>query len=122
SAAVLVVAIGIIVFPATTGVGAPTFETRRQMGHAAGQVGEEARIQISPAPANDSLMLAAITAVWAAVFSCFALAFRAGSPLLSLVPPVALVAFADTVAAALIKPTSGVLLLIPALAVLFADS
>ena len=28
-------------------------------------------------------MLAAITAVWAAVFSCYALAFRAGSPLLS---------------------------------------
>src|SRR6266480_3103537 len=79
SAALLVVALGIIVFPATTWFGAPTFETLRQMGHAAGQVGEEARIQISPAPANDSLMLAAITAVWAAVFSCFALAFRARS-------------------------------------------
>ena len=88
SAVLLVVAIGIIVFPATTWFGAPTLETLHQMGHAAAQVGEEARIQISPAPPNASLMLAAITAVWAAVFSCFALAFRAGSPLLSLVPPV----------------------------------
>jgi hypothetical protein len=104
SAVLLVVAIGIIVFPATTWFGAPTLETLHQMGHAAAQVGEEARIQVSPAPPNDSLMLAAITAVWAAVFSCFALAFRAGSPLLSLVPPVALVAFADSVLDGLIKP------------------
>jgi transglutaminase-like putative cysteine protease len=122
SAVLLVVAIGIIVFPATTWFGAPTMETLRQMGHAAAQVGEEARIQISPAPPNDSLMLAAITAVWAAVFSCFALAFRAGSPLLSLVPPVALVAFADSVLDGLIKPIYGVLFLIAALAVVFADS
>lgn len=122
SAVLLVVAIGIIVFPATTWFGAPTLETLHQMGHAAAQVGEEARIQISPAPPNDSLMLAAITAVWAAVFSCFALAFRAGSPLLSLVPPVALVAFADSVLDGLIKPNYGVLFLIAALAVVFADS
>jgi len=122
SAVLLVVAIGIIVFPATTWFGAPTLETLHQMGHAAAQVGEEARIQISPAPPNASLMLAAITAVWAAVFSCFALAFRAGSPLLSLVPPVALVAFADSVLDGLIKPIYGVLFLIAALAVVFADS
>jgi TgpA N-terminal domain/Transglutaminase-like superfamily/Domain of unknown function (DUF4129) len=122
SAVLLVVAIGIIVFPETTWFGAPTLDTLHQMGHAAAQVGEEARIQISPAPPNDSLMLAAITAVWAAVFSCFALAFRAGSPLLSLVPPVALVAFADSVLDGLIKPIYGVLFLIAALAVVFADS
>jgi transglutaminase-like putative cysteine protease len=122
SAALLIVAIGLFVFPETTWFGAPTLETMRQMGHAAAQVGEEARIQISPAPPNDSLMLAAITAVWAAVFSCFALAFRAGSPLLSLVPPVALVAFADSVLEGIIKPVYGVLFLIAALAVVFADS
>jgi hypothetical protein len=122
SAALLVVAIGMLVFPETTWYGAPTLETLRQVGHAAAQVGEEARIQISPAPANPSLMLAAITAVWAAVFSCFALAFRAGSPLLSLVPPVALVAFADSVLDGIIKPVYGVLFLIAALAVVFADS
>jgi TgpA N-terminal domain/Transglutaminase-like superfamily/Domain of unknown function (DUF4129) len=122
SAALLIVAIGLLVFPATTWYGVPTLETLRQMAHAAAQVGEEARIQISPAPPNDSLMLAAITAVWAAVFSCFALAFRAGSPLLALVPPVALVAFADSVLDGIIKPVYGVLFLIAALAVVFADS
>jgi transglutaminase-like putative cysteine protease len=122
SAALLIVAIGLLVFPQTTWYGAPTLETMRQVGHAAAQVGEEARIQISPAPPNPSLLLAAITAVWAAVFSCFALAFRAGSPLLSLVPPVALVAFADSVLEDIIKPAYGVLFLIAALAVVFADS
>jgi transglutaminase-like putative cysteine protease len=122
SAALLIVAIGVLVFPETTWFGAPTLETMRQVGHAATQVGEEARIQISPAPPNPSLLLAAITAVWAAVFSCFALAFRAGSPLLSLVPPVALVAFADSVLEDIIKPAYGVLFLIAALAVVFADS
>jgi transglutaminase-like putative cysteine protease len=122
SAALLMVAIGILLFPGTTWHGAPTLETLRQMGHAAAQVGEEARIQISPAPPNESLMLAAITAVWAAVFSCFALAFRAGSPLLALVPPVALIAFADSVLDGIIKPVYGILFLIAALAVVFADS
>ena len=69
SAALLIVAIGLLVFPQTTWYGAPTLETMRQVGHAATQVGEEARIQISPAPPNPSLLLAAITAVWAAVSS-----------------------------------------------------
>src|SRR5438093_4263934 len=122
SAALLIVAIGILVFPETTWYGFPTLETLRHTGHAAAQVGEEARIQISPAPPNPSLMLAAITAVWAAVFSCFALAFRAGSPLLSLIPPVALVAFADSVLEDLVRPVYGLLFLIAALAVVFADS
>jgi hypothetical protein len=122
SAALLIVAIGVLVFPGTTWFGAPTLETLRHLGHAAAQVGEEARIEVAPAPANDSLMLAAMMAVWAAVFSCFALAFRAGSPLLSLVPPVALVAFADSVLDDVIKPVYGVLFLVAALAVVFADS
>jgi hypothetical protein len=67
-------------------------------------------------------MLAAITAVWAAIFSCYALAFRAGSPLLSLVPPIALIAFADSVLDAFHKPMYGVVFLLAALSVLFADS
>jgi len=122
SVALLVLAIGVLVFPGTTWFGAPTLETLRQMGHAASQVGEAARIQIAPAPANPSLMLAAITAVWAAVFSCFALAFRARSPLLGLAPPVALVAFADSVLTGIIEPVYGVMFLVAALAVVFADS
>ena len=42
-------------------------------------------------------MLAAVTAVWTASFSAHALAIRAGSPLLAVLPPIALVGFADTV-------------------------
>jgi hypothetical protein len=122
SAALLIVAIGVVVFPGTTWFGAPTLETLRHLWHAAAQLGEEARIEVAPVRANDSLMLAAIMAVWAAVFSCFALAFRAGSPLLSLVPPIALVAFADSVLQGIIQPVYGVLFLIAALAVVFADS
>jgi hypothetical protein len=121
SAALLIVAIGVVVFPGTTWFGAPTLETLRHLWHAAAQLGEEARIEVAPVRANDSLMLAAIMAVWAAVFSCFALAFRAGSPLLSLVPPIALVAFADSVLQGIIQPVYGVLFLIAALAVVFAD-
>ena len=66
--------------------------------------------------------MAGAIAVWAAVFSCYALAFRAQSPLLSLVPPLALVVFADSVLDDVTKPVYGVLFLVAALAVLFADS
>jgi hypothetical protein len=66
--------------------------------------------------------MAGVIAVWAAVFSCYALAFRAQSPLLALVPPLALVVFADSVLDDTIKPVYGVLFLVAALAVLFADS
>jgi len=66
--------------------------------------------------------MAGSIAVWAAVFSCYALAFRAQSPLLSLVPPIALVVFADSVLDDIERPIYGVLFLLAALAVLFADS
>ena len=67
-------------------------------------------------------MLASIVAIWAAIFSCHALAFRAGSPLLSLLPPIAMLAFADTVLEDLIKPQYGVAFLAAALLVVFADA
>ena len=49
--------------------------------------------------------------MWAAIFSAHALAFRAGSPLLALLPPVALLAFADTVLEEFIRPVYGVVFL-----------
>jgi len=122
SAALLFLAIGIVVFPRSTWFGAPTPETLRQMADAAARVGEDARIQIAPVSANPSLMAAAIVAVWAATFSCFALAFRAESPLLALLPPLALVAFADSVLQGNVRPAYGILFLIAALVVVFADS
>ena len=121
SGALLVVTIGLVVMRETTWLGLPTLESLRAMATAAAAVGEQARIQVSPTPPVDALMLAGVTAVWASVFSCHALAFRAGSPLLALVPPVALVAFADTVLEEFVKPQYGVLFLLAALAVVFAD-
>src|SRR6266487_3809557 len=66
-------------------------------------------------------MLAALMAIWAAVFCAHALAFRAGNPLLALLPPVMLVAFADTVLQESFRPGYGVLFLIGALAVVLVD-
>ena len=86
SGALLVVGLGLAVFPSTTWYGLPTAATLSAMANAAIQVGEQARLQIAPAPPVAPLLFAAGTAVWAAVFSCHSLAFRAGSPLLSLVP------------------------------------
>jgi transglutaminase-like putative cysteine protease len=121
SAVALVVTIGLLVFPDTLRYGLPTLTTLRDLASAAGMVGEQARAQVSPAPTTVALFFAGITAVWAAVFSCHALAFRAGSPLLSLVPPLGLVVFADSVLDEFSKPGYGILFLIAALAVLFAD-
>lgn len=121
SAALMVAAVGFFVFRDTTWHGLPTLETLRQAASAAAEVGEQARIQVAPTPAVPPLLLAGITAVWAAVFSCHSLAFRAGSPLLALVPPVALLAFADTVLEEFTKPLYGILFLVAALAVALAD-
>lgn len=121
SAAALVVVTGWFVAAHTLRLGLPTPGTVRAIIDQAQQVGEQARIQVAPAPPVPALMLAAVTATWAAIFSAHALAFRAGSPLLALLPPIALVAFADTVLDQLIKPIYGVAFLAAALVVIFAD-
>jgi len=92
--------------------GLPTLDTMRTLGALATQVGAQAREYVSPAPATPALVMAGSIAVWAAVFSCYALAFRAQSPLLSLVPPIALVVFADSVLDDFERPLYGVLFLL----------
>jgi len=62
-----------------------------------------------------------VTAVWTAAFSSHALAIRAGSPLLAILPPIALVGFADTVLEDGARPFYAIVLLAAALAVVFAD-
>ena len=121
SAAGLAIAVGLIVFPETTWYGLPTADTLRAALDAAAIVGEQARIQAAPAEPNAPLLLAGVVSLWAAVFSAHALAFRAGSPLLGLIPPVALVAFADTVLEEVVKPLYGIAFLAAALLVVFAD-
>jgi transglutaminase-like putative cysteine protease len=121
SATGLALAVGLIVLPETTWYGLPTADTLRAALDAAALVGEQARIQAAPAEPIGPLLLAAVVSLWAAVFSAHALAFRAGSPLLGLIPPVALVAFADTVLEEFVKPLYGVAFLAAALLVVFAD-
>jgi transglutaminase-like putative cysteine protease len=121
SIAGLAFAIGLLVFPDTTWLGLPSAETLRVSVEAAGRVGEQARVQVAPSPPLAPLMLAGIAGVWAAVFAAHSLAFRAGSPLLALMPPVALVGFADSVLEDVVRPIFGLLFLVAAAALLFAD-
>ncbi len=121
SVAGLTIAIGLLVFLDTTWFGLPTLETLRAAIEAAGRVGEQARVQVAPSPPLAPLMLAGLAGAWAAVFAAHSLAFRAGSPLLALLPPVALVGFADSVLEDVIRPIFGLLFLVAAAALLFAD-
>jgi transglutaminase-like putative cysteine protease len=121
SAAALLVTVGLLVFPDTTLHGLPTLQTLHAVADASRLIGQQARDQVAPTIPLRPLLLAAMTAVWAAIFSCHALAFRAGSPVLALLPPVALVGFADSVLDAGVKPLYAFAFLIGALALIFAD-
>jgi transglutaminase-like putative cysteine protease len=121
SAIALLVVIGVLVFPGTTWFGLPTRETLHAALEALGRVGHDAHVQVAPSEPLRPLILAALTAVWTASFSAHALAIRAGSPLLSVLPPVALVGFADTVLEDGARPFYALLLLAAALLVVFMD-
>jgi hypothetical protein len=94
----LALAVGILVFPASTWAGIPTRETLTAVQDAVARVARDAATQAAPAPALPSLILASVVAVWAAAYAAHALAARAASPVLALLPPAALVAFAGMVA------------------------
>ncbi len=121
TAALLPVAVGLLVFPDATWYGLPGRETLAAIREALERVGEQARVQVAPTAPLPPLMLAAVTAVWTASFSAHALAVRAGSPLLAVLPPVALVGFADTVMEDGARPGYAVILLSAVLFVVFAD-
>jgi hypothetical protein len=121
SAVALIIYTGWTVFPATLHLGLPMTATLRAATHALRMVGTDANVQTAPAASLPPLVMAAVVAVWAATFSAHALGVRSGSPLLSLVPPVALVAFADTVLNARFGVIYGVLFLAAGLAVIYAD-
>ena len=84
SAIGLLLMLGWIVASPTLWLGVPTAETVHTFGQLATQIGAQAREYVSPAPATPALVIAGAIAVWAAIFSCYALAFRAQSPLLAL--------------------------------------
>jgi transglutaminase-like putative cysteine protease len=117
----LALAIAWVVLPQTTWYGVPSIRTLRALGRSLEFVGQQARDRVAPTPPLSPLMLAAVTAVWTAAFSSHALAIRAGSPLLAVLPPIALVGFADTVLEDGARPVYAIVLLAAAIAVVFAD-
>ena len=117
----LALAIAWIVLPQTTWYGIPSVRTIRALGRSLEFVGQQARERVAPTPPLPPLLLAAVTAVWTAAFSSHALAIRAGSPLLAVLPPIALVGFADTVLEDGARPVYAIVLLAAAIAVVFAD-
>jgi len=121
SLAGLAFAITWIVLPQTAWYGLPSVRTLRAVGRSLEFVGQQARVRVAPTPPLPPLMLAAVTAVWTAAFSSHALAIRAGSPLLAVLPPIALVGFADTVLEDGARPIYAIVLLAAAIAVVFAD-
>jgi transglutaminase-like putative cysteine protease len=121
SAVGLLFALTWIVVPQTAWYGLPTLRTLRALGRCLEFVTQQARVQVAPTPAFPPLMLAAVTATWTAAFSTHALAIRAGSPLLAILPSLALVGFADTVLEDGARPVYAVAFLLAALAVVFVD-
>ncbi len=121
SLAGLALALTWLVFPQTAWYGLPSLRTLRAVGRSLEFVGQQTRTQVSPSPPLPPLMLAAVTAVWAASSSAYTLAVRAGSPILAVLPPVALVAFADVVLEDGVRPIYAAFFLLAALAVVFTD-
>ncbi len=110
-----------IVLPQTAWYGLPTLRTLRAVGRCMEFVAQQARVQVAPTPAFAPLLLAAVTAIWTAAFSTHALAIRSGSPLLAILPSVALVGFADTVLEDGARPIYAIAFLVAALGVVFVD-
>lgn len=110
-----------LVFPQTAWYGLPTMRTLRAIGRSLEFVGQQTRTQVSPSPPLPPLMMAAVTAVWASAFSAYTLAVRAGSPVLAVIPPIALVAFADIVLEDGVRPFYAGVFLVATLSVIFTD-
>jgi transglutaminase-like putative cysteine protease len=116
------VAIGLAVFPGTTWWGLPTPSTFRAAQDALALVGQTAQVQVAPALPLPPLLIAAVTAAWSAAFASHALAVRARSPFLALLPLASLLAFSNIVVDDGVRPAYVLTFLVAALAVLFADA
>ena len=122
SAAGLVLAGSLLVFPETTVAGLPTLETLHRALAAFGSVARTSSVEVAPAPPLPPLLVAGVTAAWTAAFAAHALAVRARSPLLAIAPPAALMVFAGIVMDDGARPLYVFVFLGAALAVLFADA
>ena len=121
SLAGLAIAIGWLVFPDTTWAGLPTAETFRAALDAAARVGEQARVQVAPSPPLAPLMLAGSPASGRRCSRRTRWPSGRAALCSALLPPVALVGFADSVLEDVVRPVFGMLFLVAATALLFAD-
>jgi len=121
SAAAALLMIGVVVFPATTWFGLPTLSTLEALGRALGNLGRRAIEEAAPAPALPALFAPSLIAVWSASYAAHALASRAASPILALVPPAGLVGFANVVAEDGARPAYAAVFLLAALAVIYTS-
>jgi TgpA N-terminal domain/Transglutaminase-like superfamily/Domain of unknown function (DUF4129) len=122
SAVALAVTVGLMLFPTTLWHHLPTASTWRAAVAAWAKIGDIARTEVAPARPLVPLVLAGLTAVWAAAFSCHALAVRARSPFLALLPPAALLAFPSILLTEGARPLYVLTFLLAALLLLFADA
>ncbi|HEV3474820.1 MAG TPA: DUF3488 and transglutaminase-like domain-containing protein [Actinomycetota bacterium] len=95
--ALLFALVGLLVFPDSTWAGLPTPATFSEAVDALGRATTRAAQEVAPAPALPALLTAALIAVWAAATAAHGLAVRSRSPILALIPPAALLAFAGLV-------------------------
>lgn len=119
--AAALVTIGLVVFPASTWFGLPTPTTLEALSRALGNLGRRVIEEAAPAPAIPALFAPSIIAVWAAAYGAHALAARAASPILALVPPAGLIGFANVVAEDGARPAYAAAFLVAALAVLYTS-
>jgi transglutaminase-like putative cysteine protease len=122
SAAGLVIAASLLVFPDTTMGGLPTLDTLHAAAAAFGSVARTSAVEVAPAPPLAPLFLAGVTAAWTAAFAAHALAVRARSPLLAIAPPASLLVFAGIVMGDGARPMYVFVFLAAGLAVLFSDA
>jgi len=121
SAAGLALVIALLLYPETTKYWLPTAATWRAAVRSWEAVGRAADTEVAPALPLVPLMLASVIAVWAASFATHALAVRASSPFLALLPTGALVAFASLVVDDGSRPLYVVAFLAAAMLLLYAD-
>lgn len=115
----LFVMLGELVVPETTIVGIPTGRTLRSLAAALERVGADAAEAIPPVPPLDSLLAVSMIAVWSAAAAAVLLVIRAGSPLLGLLPPSALLGFTGLVNAEGAYPGFALIFFLAALGILF---
>jgi transglutaminase-like putative cysteine protease len=118
----LALTISWLAYPNSAWYGLPTVSTWRAAVRSLAAVSRTAEVHAAPAPTLIPLLLAALAAVWAASFAAHALAVRARSPFLSILPPASLMAFAGIVMRDGSRPVYVLPFLAACLLVMFADA